>query len=299
VNIAITGSSGLVGQALVQALASDGHGILRLRRSREASAASGSAYWDPSQGQVDAAALEGHQVVVHLAGEPLFGVWTESKKQRILRSRVEGTRLLAQTLARLEQRPRLLLTASGIHYYGDRPDADALDESAPAGDLFMSRVVAEWEGAAQPAADAGIRVVHMRMGVVLDPAGGLLSILLPPFRLGLGGVPGSGRQIWSWIALPDVVGAVKRVLDDEALTGAVNTTSPQPVTAGEFCETLARGLHRPLALRVPSALVSLAPGGMGEEMVLASAPGVPRKLLDSGYRFRHPDLDGALRAMIR
>lgn len=306
--IAITGSTGLIGAALVDALVGAGHDVVRLRRSRDAvRGAPDSAYWDPARGEIDAAGLEGAEAVIHLAGEPIAGLWTRDKKWRIRESRVRGTDLLSRTLARLDRPPRVLLSASGVNYYGDRDPDEPLEEVSPPGTGFMADVAQDWEAATAPAAEAGIRVVRMRTGVVLSARGGMLGALLPLFRLGLGGRVGSGRQVVSWIALDDVVGAALHVLGagptaagstGAELSGPVNFVSPGPVTNAEFVDTLGRVLGRPTFLALPAPLARLAPGDVAEELLLASQRAVPRKLLDGGYRFAHPGLEGALRSAL-
>jgi uncharacterized protein len=253
--------------------------------------------WHPERGTIEKHRLEGHDVVVHLAGESIAGVWTAGKKRRIRRSRVRGTMLLAQALAGLEHKPRVLFSASGFNYYGDRPTGE-VDETAPAGDGFLADVARRWENCTRPAREAGIRVVHMRLGTVLSPAGGMLASLIPMFRLGLAARLGSGRQYWPWIALPDIPPAILHLLERPEIAGPVNFVAPEPVTNAEFTDALAEALGRPSLLRVPGFAVRLAPGGMGRELLLSGARVVPRRLLDSGYEFRHPELKPALRSLL-
>lgn len=293
--IAITGSSGLVGKALIPALSEDGHGITRVVRSREAAARPGSVFWRPASGEIDAAGLAGHDVVLHFAAESLFGLWTPPRRERIRASRVNGTRLLAETLARLDPPPRTLLMASAIGYYGHRPDADRLVEGDPPGDGFLAEVVREWEAAAEPARAAGIRVVPMRFGILLSPKGGALSLMLPIFKLGLGGTVGSGKQMVPWLARSELPRVLRHLLDRGDIDGPVNVTSPRPVPHGEFARTVGRVLGRPTPFRIPASLVRLLPGGFGEETVLVSTPAAPRRLVESGYEFEWPELEGALR----
>lgn len=297
--VAITGASGLIGQALSASLEHDGHTVTRVTRDPERSRRTrDTIHWNPREGSIDRAGLEGHDVVIHLAAENLFGVWTRAKRERIRNSRVQGTQLLAAALAALDSPPALLIAASAMGYYGDRPPDEPLDESAAPGHNFTADVVRQWEAAAQPAETAGIRVAHLRMGLVLSADGGVLRLLLPLFRLGLGGVPGSGRQVWSWIALPDVPPVVRRIMDDDTLRGPVNVAAPNPVSAREFSETLGRVLHRPVLLRVPAPLLSLTPGHMGREMALVSSRMVPAKLQQRGHVFQHPHYEPALRAVL-
>jgi uncharacterized protein len=295
---AITGATGLVGTELRRQLADAGHDVTTVVRSHDSIGHSPRAVlWHPARGTIDRQGLEEHDVVVHLAGESIAGVWTSAKKRRIRRSRVRATMLLAKTLAELDHKPRVLVSASGFNYYGDRPTGE-VDESAPRGDGFLADLAERWEACTRPAQDAGIRVVHMRLGTVLSPRGGMLASLLPLFRLGLGARLGSGRQYWPWIALPDVPGAILHLLQRPEIEGPVNFVAPQQVTNAEFTDSLADVLRRPALLRVPSFAARLAPGGMGSELLLSGARVIPRKLLDSGYDFRYPELKPALRALL-
>ena len=296
--VAVTGSTGLIGTALVARLREEGHEVTRLVRDRRRAREPGAVFWDPARGEVDAAGLEGHDVVVHLAGESLVGIWTRAKKRRIRESRARGTRVLAEALAGLARPPRLLLAASAIGFYGPREPDEVVDESTPAGRGFLAEVAVEWEAAAEPARTAGIRVVHARFGLVLSPRGGALAKMLPVFRLGLGGTLGSGEQVWSWIALDDVVEAALHVFRTEALAGPVNFTAPEPVSNAEFTRVLGRVLRRPAPFGVPAFAARLVAGEMAEEVLLAGAYVVPRRLLDSGYGFRLPALEPALRQLL-
>lgn len=292
--IAITGASGLLGSALSDFLRAGGHRVLPLVRSRQA-VAGGGVYWSVSRGEIDAEALEGVDAVVHLAGEPLFAFrWTGSKKEAILESRRRGTRLLAEALAGLERGPRVLVSASGSHFYGDRGDEVLTEESAP-GDGFLARVCRAWEEAADPARAAGIRVVHLRTSLVLTPSGGALPLMLLPFRLGLGGRIGDGRQRWSWIDADDEVGLVHHAIHQEDLEGPVNASAPDALTNAEFTRTLGRVLGRPTPLPVAAALVELALGEMGRELLLQGQRVRPERALASGFRFLHGNLEDSLR----
>jgi uncharacterized protein (TIGR01777 family) len=294
--IAISGASGLIGNALRAFLSTGGHEVVPLVRAWPAG--EGAIYWDPDRGAIDAAALEGFDAVVHLAGENVGARWTDERKQRIRDSRVKGTRLVAETLARLERPPRVLVSASAIGLYGDHESDRLIDEEAPAGDGFLAEVCRAWEGAAQAAARRDIRVVHPRLGVVLTPAGGALERLLPIFAAGLGGRVGSGRQGMSWIALDDVLYAIYRLITDESITGPVNVVAPQPVTNAELTHTLGAVLGRPTALPLPASAVTLGFGEMGRSVLLGGALVVPRRLLDAGHAFAHPSLEGALRHLL-
>lgn len=293
----VSGASGLVGSALTASLVAGGSSVRRLVR-REPDRASGDIAWDPAAGRLDPADLEGVDTVVHLGGESIAsGRWSEEKRKRIRDSRVGSTRLLAETLARLERPPKVLVCASAVGYYGDR-GRESLSEETATGEGFLAQVCEEWEAAAEPARAAGIRVANLRFGVVLTPNGGALRQMLPLFRLGLGGRLGTGDQYWSWIGIDDAVGAVEYVLGNESLSGPVNVTAPAPVTNREFTAVLARVLRRPAWLPAPSAALRLALGPMADELLLASARALPVRLLDSGYAFRHAELGSALRHLL-
>lgn len=294
--VAITGSSGLVGGALVPFLTAGGHEVLRL--VRRAPRAKGEVRWDPDGGALDAAALEGLDAVVHLAGANIAeGRWTEARKARLRSSRLAPTRLLAETLARLKRRPKVLVSASAVGIYGSRGDAWVAEADAPAGD-FLGRLAAEWEGAAEPARSAGIRVVHPRIGLVLTPAGGALGKMLLPFKAGLGGVLGPGTQHVSWIAIDDLLGVIHHLLDRPDLAGPVNAVAPEPVTNAVFTKTLGRVLGRPTVASAPAFALRLAFGEMADAALLASTRVRPERLLATGYRFRFPALEGALRHLL-
>ncbi len=293
----VTGATGFIGSALVQSLAETGHTVTRLVRAK-ADAGAGDLHWDPASGALHADALEGMDAVVHLAGEDIAsGSWTGAKKARIRESRVNGTSLLAQTLARLSRRPAVLASASAVGYYGDRGD-EVLTEDSPAGSGFLASVCRDWERATAAAAEAGIRVLHLRFGVVLSPSGGALARMLGPFRKGMGGPIGGGRQFVSWIAMDDAISAILHGLSTAALSGAVNVSSPSPVTQAEFSGALGRVLHRPTLLSVPAFGVRLMFGEMAGETLLASQRLMPTRLLATGYRFRWPELEPALRHLL-
>lgn len=294
-NIVVSGSHGLIGSALVPALAARGDRVVRLMRAK--TSPPGAVAWDPERGWVDAAALEGADAVIHLAGENIAaGRWTAAKKARIRDSRVHGTRAIAAALARLSRRPGVFLCASATGYYGNRGEEILVEESAP-GVGFLANVCREWEAASAPARDAGIRVVHFRNGIVLSPAGGALAPLLLVFRLGLGGRLGSGGQFMSWITLDDHVRAIVYALTRDDLRGPVNFVSPNPVTNAEFTATLARVLRRPALFTAPAPLLRLALGEAAGEL-LESRRVHPAKLSAAGYTFRHAELGSALRDLI-
>src|SRR5262245_15181893 len=290
--IAVTGASGLVGSALVPALRAGGHEVLRLVR-REARGGD-EVRWNPAARTIEAARLEGLDAVVHLSGENIAdGRWTDAKKARLRSSRVGSTRFLSETLAGLTRKPSVLVSASAVGYYGDRGDAWLAENALPATDFFGELSV-EWEAAAAHAAHAGIRVVHPRTGIVLSPAGGALAKMLLPFKLGIGGVLGSGRQYFSWIALDDVVGVVHHMLARSDLSGPVNACAPEPVTNAELTKTLGRVLGRPTFVPVPAFALRIAFGEVADAL-LASTRMRPERLLETGYRFRYPELEEALR----
>ncbi|HET9731543.1 MAG TPA: TIGR01777 family oxidoreductase [Acidimicrobiales bacterium] len=290
--VAVTGSSGLIGRALVARLQARGDEVVRLRRGGD-----GPDTWDPASGSVAPGALEGVAAVVHLAGAPVAGRrWNAGYKSEILRSRVEGTSTVARAAAGAGV--GVMVSASAVGWYGaDRGD-EPLEETSSGGDDFLGRVCREWEAATGPASEAGVRVANVRTGIVLSAAGGALSPQLPLFRVGLGARLGSGRQWTSWIGIEDEVGGILHVLDTD-LAGPVNLTAPEPVTNAEFTRTLASVLHRPAFLAVPAAVIRLALGReMADETLLAGQRVLPSRLTSSGYRFAHPDLRGALGAVL-
>jgi uncharacterized protein (TIGR01777 family) len=293
--VAVTGSSGLIGTALVAALRADGHEVIRLVRT--AAAAPGAIAWDPraDRGALDPRSLDGVAAVVHLAGAGVADKrWTPSYQAEIRESRVQGTRALAGALAAMATPPGVLLSGSAIGWYGDTGGRE-VTESDPAGSGFLPEVVRDWEAATGDAARAGIRVVTLRSGVVLSPGGGILGRLLPLFRLGLGGRIGSGRQVMSWIALSEWVAAARFLLGRDGISGPVNLTTPSPVSNAEFTSALAAAVHRPAVMLVPVPALKLAVGGVSSD-ILSSARVLPRRLLDEGYQFRHPGIAGALAA---
>jgi hypothetical protein len=294
-NVAVTGSSGLIGTALVAALRADGHEVIRLVRA--APGAADAIVWDPQadRGGLDPRSLDGVAAVVHLAGAGLADKrWTPGYQAEIRDSRVQGTRALAGALAAMATPPGVLLSGSAIGWYGDTGGRE-VTESDPSGSGFLSEVVRDWETAAGDAARAGIRVVTLRSGVVLSPKGGMLGRLLPLFRLGIGGRIGTGRQVMSWIGLSEWVAAVRFLLGRDDISGPVNLTTPSPVSNAEFTSALAAAVHRPAVMLVPVPALKLAIGGVSSD-ILSSARVLPRRLLDEGYQFRHPAIAGALAA---
>ena len=296
--IVVSGSTGLIGSALVEALTGRGDEVVRLIR-RSAASAEPALHWDPERGTIDRAGLEGVDAIIHLAGENVFGRWSPAKKQRIRDSRVHGTRLVSDAIAALTNRPAVLLAASAIGYYGAQGDQELTERSPPpVGGDFLAEVARDWEAATASAARAGVRVVNMRFGVVLTPSGGALGKMLPPFRLGLGGPVGSGNQYLSWIELGDDIRAILHLLERSDLSGPVNLTAPTPVTNREMATSLGRVLHRPAGLPVPAFALKLAFGAEGAEMLQSGQRVLPERLVASGFKFRFETIEPALRYLL-
>jgi uncharacterized protein (TIGR01777 family) len=296
-HVLVTGSSGLVGSALVPFLTTGGHRVTRLVRSSPRPGED-EMEWEPAAARVDASQLEALDAVVHLAGDNIAaGRWSALKKARIRDSRVNGTRFLCETLAKLERPPKVLVCASAIGYYGSRGDTWLREDSA-AGTDFLAEVCQAWEAATGPARQRGIRVVPLRFGVILSPADGALAKMLLPFKLGAGGVIGNGRQYMSWIALDDVLGAIYHALMTDALDGPVNVVAPQPVSNRDYTRTLGRALGRPTLVPLPAFAARLAFGEMAEALFLSSSRVKPQRLVESGYAFRFPELGGALQHLL-
>lgn len=289
----ITGSRGLIGHALSAFLSDDGHRVFSLTRSKSP-ANDREISWNPDTGEIEKDDLEGLDAIVHLAGESIVGRWTPQKKARILESRTKGTRLLCETLARLHSRPVVLISASAVGYYGEGGNK-VLNETSPAGSLFLSRVAEAWEEATKPLSRRGIRVVNLRIGFVLSREGGGLAAMLRPFKLGIGGRIGTGRQYLSWIALDDLVRAISHAMLADSLRGPVNAVAPYPVTNREFTKALGHVLGRPTIFPLPAFAARIVLGEMANELLLASARVMPDQLLASGFEFQFPELEGALR----
>src|SRR2546429_9537900 len=290
--VAISGASGLVGTALIPALEAKGHEVTRLVRTAPRA---GEIEWHPNKDEVSAASLEGFDIIINLAGENIAGGrWTDEQKRKIRDSRVNGTHLLTEAIAKMERKPRAFVCASATGIYGDRGD-EVLDEQSESGGGFLAGVCREWEMACELAVKAGVRVVNLRFGPILAREGGMLSKLLTPFKMGMGGRVGSGKQYISWVAIDDVVAAMMLALKDESIRGPLNIVSPNPVTNEEFTKTLGHVLSRPTALAMPAFAVRLAFGEMADEMLLASQRVLPKRLSDASYRFKYPELEGALR----
>jgi uncharacterized protein (TIGR01777 family) len=294
--IAVSGASGLVGSQLVPFLTTGGHTVKRLVRSRPVG--DNEILWNPQTGEVEAEKLEGIDAVIHLAAENVFGVWTTAKKQRIYDSRAQGTRLLAEALAGLDDPPDTFVSASAVGYYGDHGTERVTETTAPQNAGFLSEVCEAWEAGTDPAASAGIRTVQARIGIVLSPAGGALQLQWPIFWLGLGGPVGDWDQYLPWISIDDLIGGLYHVLWTDEVEGPVNLTAPEPASMEEYARTLATVLNRPAPFRVPASVVRAVLGEMADEMLLKSARVVPERLQESGYDFANDTLDGALRHVL-
>lgn len=281
---------------MVRHLTAGGHYVVRLVR-RNPDRSRGDLLWDPTTGRVERSGLEELDAVVHLAGESILGLWTAAKRARIQQSRVQSTEFLMEALAGLTHRPRVIVSASAIGYYGNRGD-QWLSESSGPGQGFISVLCQEWEKATSIAANAGIRVVNLRIGIVLSAEGGALKAMLPAFRLGLGGRIGNGRQYMSWIELGDLVSAIEFCIENDAIRGPVNGVAPEPVTNRDFTRALGAALNRPTLLPVPAFLLKLLPGGFAREGVLASQRVEPAVLQRAGFEFAHPHLAGALAHLV-
>lgn len=299
--IAITGSTGLVGSALIPFLTTGGHQVIRLVRKAKASTipdGTTSIQWNPDKGEIDAAGLEGVDAVIHLAGEGIAeGRWSAARKERILQSRVKGTTLLAATLAQLKHKPRVFFSTSAIGFYppsGDKP----LTEADQPGTGFLSDVCVQWEAATKPAQDAGIRTVHGRIGVVLTPAGGALAAQLPLFRLGIAGKLGDGKQYVPWITIDDLIGSIHHCVMEQTVSGPVNLTAPEPVTNYDFTKTLGKVLWRPTILPAPGFVLRLALGEMADALLLASLRVMPQRLQQTHFEFDYPTLEPAFRHLL-
>jgi len=292
--ILVSGVSGPIGAALLPSLSASGWSVVRLVRGQASS--KGQIAWTPEQ-PISPQAVSGFDAVVHLAGESIFGRWSESKKAKIRNSRVAGTANLAEALAQAEEKPKVFVCGSAIGYYGSRGDELLREQSGP-GAGFLARVCEEWEEATTPAVQADIRTAHIRTGVVLSPKGGALAAMLLPFKMGFGGRIGDGRQWMSWIHVQDMVGAINHILKNDLLQGPVNLVAPKPVTNAEFTKTLASALSRPALLPMPAFAVKAVFGEMGEELLLASQKVEPGKLISSGYPFRFRELRKSLEAIL-
>lgn len=293
--VAVTGATGLIGSALVPALEQHGHKVIKLVR-REARSAD-EREWHPT-GEADPTLVDGVDAVVHLAAETIKGWWTRHKKERILESRVRGTEMIAKSIAAAEHKPRVFISASATGYYGHRKD-EVLTEESDGGRGFLADLAREWERATRPAQQAGVRTVLLRTGIVLSAHGGALQAMIPSFRMGMGGPVSSGKQYWPWITLDDLVRVILFALDDESLSGPVNVCSPQHTTNREFTRAIGRVMHRPTIFPLPSVVVTLVLGEMGQEALLTSTRAEPAKLKAAGFRFEHSEIEQALSAVLK
>jgi uncharacterized protein (TIGR01777 family) len=293
--ILVSGVSGPIGAALLPSLRTAGWSVVRLLRGT--AAGEGQISWDPAK-PVAPETVSGFDAVIHLAGESIFGRWTADRKSKVRDSRIVGTLNLARVLAQAEEKPKVFLCGSAIGYYGDRGDELLAEESAP-GAGFLAEVCSAWEEATMPAREAGIRTVNLRTGIVLSPKGGALGAMLMPFKLGIGGRTGSGRQWMSWIDVQDMVGAIHHILKNDLLQSAVNMVAPKPVTNADFAKTLAGVLSRPAIFPLPAFAVKAVFGEMGEELLLASQKVEPLKLISTGYPFRYRELRESLANLLK
>lgn len=296
--IAISGSSGQIGSALKEYFAKSGTEVLPIERSAEPRPVSGGVAWHTASGWIDEEKLEGIDAIVHLAGENILGRWSGEKKRRILESRVNGTRTIAESVRRLKTPPKAVLCASGINYYGDR-DGELLREGSAPGSGFLAEVCRQWEEASAPIKEAGVRLVNLRTAPVLSSRGGMLAKMVPVFRFGAGGRAGTGKQFVSWITEDDLVRAVDFILKTEAISGPVNIATPGVVTNADFARTLGRVLNRPARVPAPARAVKLAMGEMADEMILISIRVFPEKLLEHGFTFEYAELEPALRHLLK
>lgn len=292
--ITISGATGLIGNALCNKLTESGHEIVKLSRSDNI----GTAHWDYKAKNIDLKSIEGSDAIIHLAGESIAGYWTESKKQEIENSRVEGTKFLTESITKLKHKPKTFICASAVGFYGDRGDK-GVDENITQGSGFLADVAVKWEDEANTLKDHSIRVINLRIGLVLSDKGGALHPMLIPFKLGLGGKLGSGRQYMSWIMLEDVVGSIIFILNNTKINGPVNLTAPNPVTNEQFTKILGKVLNRPTILSVPAFVLNTIAPEMSKEMLLASTKALPRKLTDNGFVFSYTDIEKAFKDLLK
>lgn len=295
--ILVSGASGLVGRALIPALEEDGHAVLRLVRHPVRDPGE-EMQWNPYADRIDESSLPPFDAVIHLSGESISGRWNAAKKRAIYDSRIRSTAYLAECMERMEKPPAVWLCASAIGYYGTRKD-ETLTERAIPGKNFLATVCEDWEKATKPASDRGVRVVNMRLGVVLAKEGGTLPLMMRPFKMGVGGIIGNGRQYLSWITLDDLITAMVFALNTDSLSGPVNFVAPNPATNREFTKALGKALKRPTLLRTPAFALRAALGQMAKELILSSTRVIPKKLTDAGFEFEHPEIDGALKSILK
>jgi len=294
--VLVSGASGLVGRALIPALEDDGHAVLRLVRHPVRDPGE-EMQWNPYADRIDESSLPPFDAVIHLSGESITGRWNKAKKRAIYDSRIRTTAYLAECMERMERPPAVWLCASAIGFYGDRGD-EVLDEDAQPGSTYLASVCEDWEKATKPATDRGVRVVNMRLGVVLAKEGGTLPLMMRPFKMGVGGIIGNGKQYLSWITLDDLIAAILFALSNDSLSGPVNFVAPQPATNRDFTNAMGNTLKRPTLFRTPGFALRAALGEMAKELVLASTRVVPQKLSDAGFQFEQPDISGALDSLL-
>lgn len=295
IRIAVTGATGLIGSKIVDVFTKEGDLITRLVRKQDQNVSETTHIWNPSLQQIDRSILEGQHAIIHLAGENISdGRWTASKKDQILASRVQVTRWLSEVITQLKEPPQVFITASAIGYYGNQPSQVVLDEKSPAGSDFLAHVVEQWEEATFSVKQMGIRVIHLRFGIVLSDQGGALAKMLPPFRLGLGGKIASGKQMMSWVSLDEIPKMIRFIIQHDRLEGPINVVSPQPVSNEEFTQCLGKVLHRPTFLPIPGFFLRSVLGEMADALLIGGARVMPTRLLEEGYSFTDPDLLTAL-----
>lgn len=294
--ILISGASGFIGTTLLHKLNKAKHEVWKLVRKKNG-LNKNEIYWDPAKNEIAAEKLNGFDVVIHLAGESIVGRWNPEKKKKIRESRIQGTTLLANTLASLTSPPHTFLSASAIGIYGNRGE-ESLDENSPPGTGFLAEVGKEWEAASKPLKDKGVRLIHYRIGIVLSLEGGALQKMILPFKLGLGGTLGNGKQWMSWISLEDLLRGILFCIENKQISGAVNATAPSPVRNDEFTKTLGKALHRPAFLPAPAFALKLALGEMADELLLAGAKVIPQKLIQNGFSFQDSNLESALKNIL-
>ncbi len=293
--ILVTGATGLVGSAVTTFLEQQGHEVFPLVRSKEP--VDGQAWWDPAAGECVLGAARPIEAVIHLAGENIAsGRWTDEKKKRIRDSRVNGTKLLSEALASLPEQPQVFISSSAIGYYGNRGEEPLTERSSP-GDSWLSQVCQDWEAATEPASDTGIRTINLRTGIVLSKEGGMLKRMWLPFKMGVGGIVGSGEQMMSWIDIRDLVQVIHHILFDEEISGPVNGTAPHPVSNREFTKTFGKVIRRPTIFPMPETIVRWVFGELGDELMLKGAMVLPRVLEQSSFEFQHPGLEESLKTL--
>ncbi len=300
--IAITGATGMIGSKLTAYLLANGHQITVITRRntlRTESPGIAVIVWDPSLEYIEIEKLEGFDVIIHLAGNNIGEYWTEEYKKSILKSRVESTKLLCKSLSKVISKPKIVICASAVGFYGNHPSTDLVDENSPSGTGFLANVCRQWEEVSFPLRKEGIRTVHMRLGVILSKSGGALAKMLTPFQLGLGGRLGNGQQMLSWIALDEIPYVVEHIIKDNLLLGGVNVVSPQAVSNARFTEILGQVIHRPTFLPCPGFMVRLFFGEMGQQLLLEGVNVIPRRLQQSGYQFRFPELKAVLEKVVK